>query len=101
MYPQPVDHQAQRWITGPPGAQRAQKGILQPQQRHATPGRHSLAPRGIGRAAPDHHAIRRPGQTQAQVMPGQLQDAAQPGLAQEPRVVKEKPPGSIPGGVMV
>ena len=100
MHAERVDQQPERRIAHATGVDRAQEGILDPDQRHAAPRGHRLAAPGIGRAAPDHARRRRAGQAKAQVVPGQRQDAAQAALAQETGVLVEKPPGNRPGGWM-
>ena len=94
-----IDQQAKRRIPQAAGADRAQKGVLDPDQGGGIFGGHRLAPGGIGAAAPDGHTIAGLGSPKVEAVARQRKDAAQAGLAQEPGVVKEKPPGKHPGGI--
>ena len=92
-----VNHQTNRRIPHPPRPDRAQKGILDPHQRHPMPRGHRLTAPRIARAAPNHHAVLGAGQAKVQIMPRQLQNPAQTARAQETGGVIIKPPGNCPG----
>jgi len=101
MHAHRIEDQPQRRVPQPPRTNRAQERILDAHQRNRTPCRDRLATSGIGRAAPDHHPVAGPRQTEAQLMPRKMQDAPQPGLPQKARRVEKQPPGNAPGGVIV
>ncbi len=88
-----INQQAQRRFSVAAGMDRAQQGVLDPEQRCAGFFGHRLATVGIGDAAPDGDQIVGFGFAKAQVIARQLQDAADAALAQKPAVVIEKPPG--------
>ena len=97
MHAQRINQKAERRIAHAAGAERAEEGILDADQRHLAAGGHRLAAPGGGRAAPDHDAFARARQAGDQVMPGGRQDAAQAGR-EEAAIQETKPPGDRPGG---
>ena len=62
-------------------------------------GGHRLAPAGVGRLPPDPDEPALAGQAQRHAVPGELENAPQPRLAQESRGVDMKTPGVVSPGV--
>ena len=101
MHAGAVDQQAYRRLSVTSGMQRAQEGILDPDQRRAMAGGDGLAAVGGGRLAPDAHGIALAGQAERHPVAGQRQDSAQARLGQETAVVDAQTPGSAVPGVRV
>ena len=89
----PVYGQPKRRLTGATGMERAQERILDPDHMRACGFGSLLAARRIGAVAPDQNVVTRPRLAESQVKAGQVQNAPDPPVGQEPAGDIERPPG--------
>ena len=101
MHAPRVDHQPQWRLARPPGEKRPQERVLDPHDPRARRLGHRLAPRGIGRPAPDRDQVVGAGFAQGQFVPRQPDNPAHLPLLQETCVEIVKPPGTFrPDGLL-
>jgi hypothetical protein len=93
--PERVDQQAERRVALTAGAEGAQKGILDPDQRRAAAGGRRFAPPCGGGPAPDHHAFAGAGRP-GQIMPCQRQGCGAAAGLRKPPFRKRNRRGTSP-----